>query len=68
MMLKETPAMKVGAAKMFWCQNCGALIYVPDGLEKKRHPSGDCPACAKNMWTELRRGQGPFKWNGEDDE
>lgn len=65
MRLFETPAMLAGNASMSWCQNCGAIIYVPDGIEVKRQLVAGCPVCAKDMWVRLSRGQGPFEWGAE---
>lgn len=62
MTLIETPAMAKGSATLHSCQNCGSILYVTSAGTSKRVWDAPCPACGKDMWTRMRRGQGPFQW------
>lgn len=62
----ETPAMQRGTATLHWCNYCGSVLYVTsksDGTPRKW--DSPCPVCGVRDWTRLKRGQGPFIWDGE---
>jgi hypothetical protein len=66
MSLRSTRALENDRAHLYWCQNCGVLLYVPDPIEGKAgRPAGPCPSCAKTLWTERKHSEGPFQM--EDD-